>query len=342
MSNEIIQAQYKTDREIMEALLKDKAIPGDHILGDLIYMGIVGRDLGFTLMQSVRSMHLYKGKPILSSQGIQALVLKHPTICLYLQLVESTEFDCTYETHRAGNPRPTSLKWTIEMAQRAGLMGNKVWTAHPEAMLRARCVTALCRAVYPDLMLGIYETDEENEMRSNDLGLIARAEALKPQPKRPSKIVEEAPRPAPQLPVNEPAQLPEALHPAFAPEPGEAAPAVETISPFAAAIVGNFGPCTTLAQLEAKREELKGQIETLPDATRAQIGKVYKARKRALINKETATLINDIEEGGYSPEREQAVNKLIEIAGKLLSDETVKRLRDLLAQGSDKTTTELK
>jgi len=52
------------------------------------------------------------------------------------------------------------MSFTIEQAQRAGVTGKDNWKKYPEAMLRARCISALARAVYPDVVLGIYETDE--------------------------------------------------------------------------------------------------------------------------------------------------------------------------------------
>jgi hypothetical protein len=51
--------------------------------------------------------------------------------------------------------------FTIEEAQAAGLAGKDNWKKYPAAMLRARCVSALSRAVYPEAVLGIYESTSE-------------------------------------------------------------------------------------------------------------------------------------------------------------------------------------
>lgn len=119
-----------------------------------------GRELGMTAMQSLRSIHVVEGKPTLSADLIAALVKSRSDVCKYFMLVESTVTAATYETLRNGDPQPTRLSFTMDDAARAGLTGKDNWRKYPAAMLRARCITALARAVYPDLALGIYDEDE--------------------------------------------------------------------------------------------------------------------------------------------------------------------------------------
>lgn len=119
-----------------------------------------GRELGLTAMQSLRSIHIIEGKPTLSADLIAALCKSRPDVCVYFRLVESTDRIARYETQRRGEPAPTSMSFTIEDAQRAGVTGKDNWKKYPAAMLRARCITALARAVYPDLAMGVYDPDE--------------------------------------------------------------------------------------------------------------------------------------------------------------------------------------
>lgn len=122
-----------------------------------------GRELGLTAMQSLRSIHVIKGKTILSADLVAALVKSRRDVCMYFQLVESTPDIARYKTHRVGEPEPTSMAFTFEDAKRAGVTGNDNWRKYPAAMLRARCITALARAVYPDLAMGVYDADEFSE-----------------------------------------------------------------------------------------------------------------------------------------------------------------------------------
>jgi len=141
-----------------------------------------GHELGFTPMAAAGSIAIIKGKVSLSADATIALCKRSPA-CLYLRLVESTEEVATYETQRHGDPSPTALSYTIAQAKTAGLTGSQTWRAHAPAMLRARCGAAIARAVYPDLVAGIYDPDEVAE--------IVRAEPVRVE--APAPRVEEAP-----------------------------------------------------------------------------------------------------------------------------------------------------
>lgn len=117
-----------------------------------------GRELGLTAMQSTRSLYFIEGKAVLSADLMVALVKRHED-CEYFRLVEATNEKVTCETKRRGE-EPTSMTWTIADAQRAKLTGKDNWTKFPKAMLRARVSSDLCRAVYPDALMGVYDPDE--------------------------------------------------------------------------------------------------------------------------------------------------------------------------------------
>ncbi len=146
-----------------------------------------GRELGLTAMQSLRSIHIIEGKPTLSADLVAALCKSRPDVCLYFRLVESTDKVARYETHRRNEPVPTPMSFTWEDATRAGVTGKDNWKKYPAAMLRARCITALARAVYPDLAMGVYDPDEV---------------ALEPVNAGPAVIAR--PTPAPVAPKSEP------------------------------------------------------------------------------------------------------------------------------------------
>lgn len=143
--------ELSTARMLPEALQQKPA--------DVLAIVMAGAELGLAPMQSVRALVLIKGKPTLSADAMGALVKSRRDVCSWLRLVESTDKVATYETQRAGDPSPTRLSFTIEQTTRAGLSGDN-WRKFPEAMLRARALSALCRAVYPDLLLGVYDPDE--------------------------------------------------------------------------------------------------------------------------------------------------------------------------------------
>jgi hypothetical protein len=154
---------------------------------------VTGRELGLTAMQSFRSIHVIEGRPTMSADLMVALTKRSPE-CEWFRLVESNAKVATYETKRRGMPAPTRLSFTIDEAKEAGLLGKDNWRKYPAAMLRARASASLCRIEYPDVMIGVYETDELDDRDSG------------PTYDRPSReearaSFDEMTRPAPKAPL---------------------------------------------------------------------------------------------------------------------------------------------
>lgn len=125
---------------------------------DVLAIVLCGQELGLAPMQSIRGIHIINGKPTLSADVMGALV-KRSSACEYLQLSESGPDVATYRTKRRGEPGETVMSFTLAQARKAQITGNPTWAKYPDAMLRARCLAAICRAVYPDLCLGLYDSD---------------------------------------------------------------------------------------------------------------------------------------------------------------------------------------
>lgn len=124
---------------------------------DIFAICLTGDELGLGPMTSIRGIHIIQGKPTLSADLMGALCMRS-RVCEFLNLVESTAEIATYEAKRAKSSRVVTLSFTIAQARRAGLQGDN-WRKYPEAMLRARCLAAICRAVFPDLCAGLYDSD---------------------------------------------------------------------------------------------------------------------------------------------------------------------------------------
>lgn len=180
-------------RTIPEALQKSPA--------DVLAIVMAGSELGLAPMQSVRALVLIKGKPTLSADAMGALVKARRDVCEYLQMKHSDATRAVYETKRAGDPSPTTMGFTIEEARQAGLNGDN-WKRFPAAMLRARALSAICRAVYPDLLLGVYDPDELAPQAEKDVTPAPAPEA--PKRKRLNIVdVTPAPEARPSPPMAE-------------------------------------------------------------------------------------------------------------------------------------------
>ena len=133
---------------------------------------VAGRELGLGAMTSLQNFHLIEGKPTMAAHLIMALAMQHRA-CEYFQCVESNERQAIYVTKRKGNPEPSRLTYTIEQADRAGLLevkeGKKPgnWHKRPDEMLRKTCGVMLARLVYPEVATGMY-CPEEMGAEAND------------------------------------------------------------------------------------------------------------------------------------------------------------------------------
>lgn len=148
-------------QQLASVLSKSSLLPAD-LRGkeaDVFVTIMAGRELGLAPMAALRSIHVIKGKPVMSADGMVAVALSSG-LAEFFRCVESNEKVATYETRRKGTPEPQLLSFTIEEAKMAGLSNGDNWKKYPAAMLRARAKAALCRDVYPDALAGVYDEDE--------------------------------------------------------------------------------------------------------------------------------------------------------------------------------------
>jgi hypothetical protein len=121
---------------------------------------MAGRELGLTAMQSLRSLYFFDGKLTMSADLMVALCRKATDICASIVLVENTDEKCSYDLQRVGDAKPTRFTYTFKDAEKAKLTAKDNWKHHPRAMLRARCAAEAVRAMFPDLLLAVYDTEE--------------------------------------------------------------------------------------------------------------------------------------------------------------------------------------
>ncbi len=126
---------------------------------DVLVTIMAGQEMGLSPMASLRAIHVIEGKPVLSADGMIALVLGSGK-AVYFERVEESDKSVTYETLRQGAKTPRRCTWTMDMAKVAGLHLKDNWRAYPRAMLASRAKSELARDVYPDVLAGVYSDDE--------------------------------------------------------------------------------------------------------------------------------------------------------------------------------------
>jgi hypothetical protein len=103
----------------------------------------------------------------LSSDLMAALILRSPA-CEYLRLVEMTPEKATYAAKRKNG---VEVRYTFSWkdAERAGLTSRQTYRNNPADMLRHRALSKIARAVFPDVVAGLYTRDELTDAVTGDV-----------------------------------------------------------------------------------------------------------------------------------------------------------------------------
>jgi hypothetical protein len=120
---------------------------------------MAGMEAGFSPFASATGVHIINGKPAFSSNLLAQAVRRHPAYDY--RVMEKTAKACRIKFLANGEVLGEEV-FTIEMAERAGLLKNPTWKSYPEAMLFSRALTAGMRTHCPDALGGhtAYTPDE--------------------------------------------------------------------------------------------------------------------------------------------------------------------------------------
>jgi hypothetical protein len=99
---------------------------------------------------------IVQGRPALRAQ---AALSRFQNAGGKIQWITRNDQECTVEgSHPSGGT--LRVTWTIERATAAGLTGKQSWRQYPCALLSARCVAELVRAILPSCLSGQYLVEE--------------------------------------------------------------------------------------------------------------------------------------------------------------------------------------
>lgn len=118
-----------------------------------------GRELGIPPSYACSNIHVIKGKPTCSAELMMALILSRVGSDAII-IEETTTELCEVSYVRPGWDKRRVFSWTIQQAKAAQLLSNPMWAKYPDAMLRARCISAAARLAFPDIIGGMYTPEE--------------------------------------------------------------------------------------------------------------------------------------------------------------------------------------
>lgn len=128
--------------------------------GNIIGAILAGYEMGLQPMAALRSIDIIQGTPALRAHAMRGLVQSKGH---QVQLVESTDGVCVMRGRRKGDTEWQEVVWTIERAQKLGLLGKDQWKKQPTAMLVARATGEICRLIASDVLHAMPYAREELE-----------------------------------------------------------------------------------------------------------------------------------------------------------------------------------
>src|SRR2546428_7000760 len=139
---------------LAEIVMKSDLALGHRTKESVVIALQLGAELGFTPMQSLRTIAVTEGRPVPSAAGCVAAVTASGR-CDYFREVETTDTHSTWETLRRGDAQARRFTFTLDDARRAGLSHREHWQAYPKRMLAARAKKYLAQDTYPDVIGGL-------------------------------------------------------------------------------------------------------------------------------------------------------------------------------------------
>jgi len=134
-----------------------------------------GKELGLSPHIALNNIHIIAGRPVISSAMLGAMLKKRNvewTIPEDFVTVEKEDGDkdkrTTYEFYWKskvdGSKMTAQFSMTYRQAEVAGYTSKQNWQKMPKEMLRARTLSAAVRALFPDVLMGMYSDIEMNDV----------------------------------------------------------------------------------------------------------------------------------------------------------------------------------
>lgn len=146
-----------------QLLLQSGALP-KHVKTpqQAIAIAMQGAELGWPPMRSLRSIYIVDGRPELAAEAMLALIYERCPSAI-IEVVEQSDQRCCIRGRRSDKHVPIEVDFTIENAQRGGLLNKENWKRYPSDMLWARAVSRLRRRVFPDVGAGCFVEGEVSD-----------------------------------------------------------------------------------------------------------------------------------------------------------------------------------
>ena len=133
-----------------------------------------GHHFNYNIAVTLANTYVIKGKPAMNADSMAGAVRRYKDsngvlICGYIRIIKLTDDECILGTKRRDELDFTDLpehtfSFTAQDAQDRGLLNQRAWKTMRKTMLHKRCLTALLRCFYPDIIGVAYSPDELAEV----------------------------------------------------------------------------------------------------------------------------------------------------------------------------------
>jgi len=152
------QEEWQIIRDTAQDLVTTGFLTGIKTPAQAFHIILMGRELGVGPVTALGSINIINGKPSCSAELMQALIYRdHGDNALIWD--ESTNEVATLSYSRRTWAGRKVHSFSMTDAKRAGL-GGQNWTKYPASMLRARCVSAVARMAFSDVISGLSLPEE--------------------------------------------------------------------------------------------------------------------------------------------------------------------------------------
>ncbi len=163
--------EFQVAQKMAMALASSTIVPKDYqgSVGNCIIALEMANRLNTSPMMVMQNLYIVNGRPAWSSQYIIAMInasRKYKTELQFDLKGSGDSLECTAWAEDRNGHKVTGPKITMEMAKEEGWLtrnGSK-WKTMPEVMIRYRAASFFGRLNCPDMIMGIYTTDEVVEL----------------------------------------------------------------------------------------------------------------------------------------------------------------------------------
>ena len=171
--------EFQAAGKMAAALSQSTIVPRDYQKNPgncLIALDMASR-MGTSPMMVMQNLYIVNGRPAWSTQYIVAMINsshKYRTELQYDLKGSGDTLECTAWVLDKNGHKVTGPTITMQMAKEEGWYGKNgsKWKTMPEVMIRYRAASFFGRLNCPDMMMGIYSTDEVIEMSPDQYSVV--------------------------------------------------------------------------------------------------------------------------------------------------------------------------